>query len=152
MVASDHYRVIVITAGATVAREYAISEEDLNKKVAEFQQVLRDRTKDPKPLAEELYKILIGPVKADLDQAQAQTLVWSLDGVLRYIPMAALYDGKQYLVENYATVTITPASIAHLAEKPDVSNSECGGDGDFAAVRREPAPASGGCGASWMRW
>ncbi len=134
MVASDHYRVIVITAGATVAREYAISEEDLNKKVAEFQQVLRDRTKDPKPMAEELYKILIGPVKADLDQAQAQTLVWSLDGVLRYIPLAALYDGKQYLVESYATVTITPASIAHLAEKPDVSHSECGGDGDFAAV------------------
>jgi len=122
MVASDHYRVIVITAGATVAREYAISEADLNKKVAEFQQVLRDRTKDPRPLAEELYKILIGPVKADLDQAQAETLVWSLDGVLRYIPLAALYDGKQYLVESYATVTITPASIAHLAEKPDVSH------------------------------
>ena len=44
LVASDHYRVIVITAGATVAREYAVSEEDLNKKVAEFGQVLRDRT------------------------------------------------------------------------------------------------------------
>jgi CHAT domain-containing protein len=48
--------------------------------------------------------------------------VFSLDGVLRYIPMAALYDGKQYLVENYSTVTITPVSIPHLAEKPDVSN------------------------------
>jgi CHAT domain-containing protein len=35
--------------------------------------------------------------------------------------VAALYDGKQYIVEKYNTVTITPASIAHLAEKPDVS-------------------------------
>jgi CHAT domain-containing protein len=35
--------------------------------------------------------------------------------------MAALFDGKQYLVEKYNTVTITPASIPHLAEKPDVS-------------------------------
>jgi len=122
MVTSDHYRVIVITAAATVAREYAISDKDLYKKVSDFQQVLRDPVKDPKPLAQELYKILIGPVKADLDQAKAETLVWSLDGVLRYVPMAALYDGKQYVVESYNTVTITPASIAHLAEKPDVSN------------------------------
>ena len=122
MVTSDHYRVIVITATATVAREYAISDKDLSKKVSAFQQVLREPAKDPRPMAQELYKILIGPVKADLDQAQAETLVWSLDGVLRYVPIAALYDGQQYLVENYNTVTITPVSIAHLADKPDVSN------------------------------
>ena len=122
MVTGDHYRVIVISATATVARDFTISSIDLSKKIADFEQVLRNPGKDPKPLAHELYKILIGPVKADLDQAQAQTLVWSLDGVLRYVPIAALYDGKQYLVERYDTVTITPASIAHLSEKPDVSN------------------------------
>lgn len=121
MVTSDHYRVIVITATATVAREFAVSERELNKKVAEFEQALRSPARDAKPLAQELYRILIGPVKADLDQAQASTLVWSLDGVLRYVPMAALYDGKRYLVEHYNTVTITPASIAHLSEQPDVS-------------------------------
>jgi CHAT domain-containing protein len=64
----------------------------------------------------------MGPVQADLEQARAETLVWSLDGVLRYLPIAALYDGKQYVVEKYNTVTITPASIAYLAEKPDVSS------------------------------
>ena len=69
-----------------------------------------------------MYKILIGPVQGDLEQAKAETLVWSLDGVLRYVPMAALYDGKQYAVEKYNTVTITPASINHLEDKPDVSN------------------------------
>jgi CHAT domain-containing protein len=120
MVTNDHYRVIVITAAATVAREYAISDKDLNKKVSDFQQVLRDPGKDPRPQAQELYTILIAPVKADLDQAKAETLVWSLDGVLRYVPLAALYDGKQYMVEKYNSVTITPASIAHLGETPDV--------------------------------
>ena len=122
MVTSDRYRVIVITGSTMVAREYAISDKELNKKVAAFEQVLRDPAQDPKPLAQELYKILMGPVQADLDQAKAETLVWSLDGVLRYVPMAALYDGKQYVVEKYNTVTITPASIPHLADKPDVSN------------------------------
>jgi CHAT domain-containing protein len=118
----DHYGVIVITGSTAVAREYAISEADLNQKVAAFQQVLRDPQRDPKPLAAELYTILMGPVAGDLEQAKAETLVWSLDGVLRYVPMAALYDGAHYMVERYNTVTITPASIPHLAEKPDVSN------------------------------
>jgi len=120
IVSGDHYRVIVITATATVAREFPIAEKDLNKKIADFEEVLRNPATDPKPLAQELYKILIGPVKADLDAAGAETLVWSLDGALRYVPMASLYDGKQYLAEDYNTVTITPASIAHLGEKPDV--------------------------------
>jgi len=83
---------------------------------------LRQPGQDPRPLAQELYKILIGPVKADLDQAKAETLVWQLDGILRYVPLAALYDAKQYLVENYSTATISPSSIANLAQAPDMSN------------------------------
>jgi CHAT domain-containing protein len=122
LVGKDRISVIVITSAATVARQYAIPEAELNRKVAAFAQVLRDPGRDPRPMARELYNILIAPVKADLEQAEAETLVWSLDGVLRYVPMAALYDGKQYVVENYNTVTITPASMMHLAEKPDVSN------------------------------
>ena len=121
MLTGDHYRVIVVTATATVARDYAIADTELNKKVAAFEQVLRSPSSDPKPLAQELYTILIGPVQADLDQAKAETLVWSLDGVLRYVPMAALYDGKQYAVEKYNMVSITPVSLAKLEDKPDVS-------------------------------
>jgi len=42
--------------------------------------------------------------------------------VLRYIPIAALYDGNKYMVEKYNNVSITPASIPHLADIPDTSN------------------------------
>ncbi|MGB6611819.1 MAG: CHAT domain-containing tetratricopeptide repeat protein [Acidobacteriaceae bacterium] len=119
---ADRYSVLGITGNAMVAREYAISEENLNPNVAAFQQVLRDPRSDPRPLAQDLYTILIGPIQADLDQAHAQTLVWSLDGVLRYIPMAALYDGKYYLVEKYGFVSITPASIGRLADQPRMAS------------------------------
>jgi len=122
MVGKDRTRIIVITGSARVARESPITEQDLNKKIAAFDQVLRNPSSDPRPAAQELYKILIGPVKKDLDLAHAETLVWSLDGALRYVPMAALFDGKSYVVENYNTVTITPVSIPHLGEKPDFSN------------------------------
>ncbi len=123
-VTKDRYSVIVITgSGPAVGRRYDIAETDLNQKIAAFQQVLRTPARDPKPQALELYKILIGPVEADLRQAKAQTLVWSLDGALRYIPIAALYDGKQYIVENYTTVAFTPASVPFLQSKPDLGNS-----------------------------
>jgi CHAT domain-containing protein len=136
--------VIVITATGTVAREYAIPEVELYNKVADFQHVLTQQPLgDPRPLALELYKILIGPVQADLDQAKAETLVWSLDGVLRYVPMAALFDGKQYLVENYNTVTITPASIYVLADVPHLGNMSAVAMGISKQYRHEliPLPA-----------
>jgi CHAT domain-containing protein len=45
--------------------------------------------------------------------------MWSLDGVLRYLPLAALYDGKQYLIERYRVSVMTLASNARLNDRPD---------------------------------
>ncbi len=101
-----------------MAREYPIAEQDLNQKVAEPPTGVARSPQRSQAAREDLYKILIGPMQADLDQAEAKTLVWSLDGVLRYVPIAALYDGKQYLVENYSTVTITPAALRTCLKSP----------------------------------
>jgi len=46
--------------------------------------------------------------------------MWSLDDVLRYIPMAALHDGKTYLVERYRNEVFTQASISKLKDPPRV--------------------------------
>jgi CHAT domain-containing protein len=52
--------------------------------------------------ARQLYDWLIGPFASELQAAKIETLVFIQDGILRSIPMAALYDGKQFLVEKYA--------------------------------------------------
>jgi CHAT domain-containing protein len=57
--------------------------------------------------SQQLYEWLIRPEEAALRNNKIETLVFVLDGVLRSIPMAALYDGQQYLVENYS-VAIAP--------------------------------------------
>ncbi|MBK8315534.1 MAG: CHAT domain-containing protein [Acidobacteria bacterium] len=80
--------------------------------------MLQNPKLDPLPLARDLYKILVEPVAADLKAANAQTLMWSLDGALRYLPMAALHDGQKYLVENYRITVFTPASQARLKDIP----------------------------------
>src|SRR2546423_13698512 len=44
--------------------------------------------------------------------------MWSLDGALRYVPIAALYVGQKYMVERYRNVVFTPASTARLKDQP----------------------------------
>lgn len=55
--------------------------------------------------AQNLYNWIIRPFSADLDPAQIKTLVFIQDGLLRSMPMAALHDGQEFLVQNYAIAT-----------------------------------------------
>ncbi|AFY34969.1 CHAT domain-containing protein [Calothrix sp. PCC 7507] len=52
--------------------------------------------------SQQVYNWLIKPIESELPASQVNTLVFVLDGLLRNLPMASLYDGKQYLVEKYA--------------------------------------------------
>lgn len=58
--------------------------------------------------AQQVYHWLFPPeLEQALANSQIQTLVFVQDGVLRNIPMAALYDGEQYLLEKYS-LAMTP--------------------------------------------
>jgi CHAT domain-containing protein len=64
--------------------------------------------------------------------------MWSLDGALRYVPLAALYDGKQYLIERYRMSVMTLASNARLKDRPDKKWEAAG----FGATATLPSVAS----------
>lgn len=53
-------------------------------------------------LFQQIYDWLIRPAETQLAASGVKTLVFVLDGSLRNLPMAALHDGKQYLVEKYS--------------------------------------------------
>lgn len=61
-----------------------------------------DRTEDVQALSQEVYSWLIKPNESDLEKNKINTLVFVLDGALRNVPMAALYNGQKYLIEKYA--------------------------------------------------
>ena len=73
-------------------------------------------TPEGKSLAQTVYSWLISPIDTELLQKQIKTLVFVLDGGLRNVPMAALYDGKQYLIEKYS-IALTPG-LELLGPKP----------------------------------
>ncbi len=66
--------------------------------------------------SQKLYDWLIRPAAEDLADNDIKTLVFVLDGSLRNIPMAALYDGEQYLVEKYR-ISLTPG-LQLLSPRP----------------------------------
>jgi tetratricopeptide (TPR) repeat protein len=118
IVGEKEYRVILVTPDVEKVGEYPIGASELGRKVTEFREQLENPRLDPLPAAKELYQILIGPIAKDLEGAQARTLMWSLDGVLRYIPIAALHDGQGYMVQRYRNVVFTLASQARLKDVP----------------------------------
>jgi CHAT domain-containing protein/Tfp pilus assembly protein PilF len=110
----------------TDRKAYPIDVSGLEETVRRFRQALADDRFDPKPDAQKLYTAIFrqssGRLKSTLEKditaalasSDNKTVMWSLDGVLRYVPTAALHDGKNYLVEKYRNVVFTPQSLRQL--------------------------------------
>ncbi len=82
-----------------------LKRTELIEQVNEFRSLLgqrSDRANGYLKGATQFYDWLIRPVAAQLQAAGIDTLVFMQDGILRSIPMAPLFDGEQFLVEQYA--------------------------------------------------
>ena len=71
---------------------------------------------------EALYAWLIEPIKKILEADGVDTLVFVPDGALRNVPMTALFDGKEYLLEQYA-VGVAPGLSLIESQKATSPNS-----------------------------
>jgi CHAT domain-containing protein len=121
LLGEQHAYAIVVTAHTREKFELKATPAELRSKVLQVRDDLRSPRSDPKPHLAELYTMVVAPLEPDLKaleaqpaQAQAPTLLWSLDGVLRYVPMAALYDGTRYMAERFNNVLFTPESYGHM--------------------------------------
>lgn len=100
-----------------------IAGDDLEAEIARFREnlTLPYTINEVKQQGQEVYGWLVEPIAERLAAAQVETLVFVLDGSLRNIPMAMLFDGEQYLVEHYS-VAVAPG-LTLVDPKPLVSQS-----------------------------
>jgi len=63
-----------------------------------------------------LYDQLIRPMETEI--SKANTLIFIPLGILRTLPMAALFDGEQYLIEKYAVVTTPSLQLTNTQAYP----------------------------------
>jgi CHAT domain-containing protein len=81
-----------------------IPQAEVEKLILELRRnlVKPTATKLVETQSQQVYNWLLKPIESELQKSGVNTLVFVLDGALRNLPMSALYDGKQYLVEKYA--------------------------------------------------
>ncbi|MEH2398929.1 CHAT domain-containing protein [Nostoc sp.] len=105
-------RLAVILSKAGQPLDYYVtskSQTEIEQTLGNFLVALNpvSDSKDRNRLSQQIYDWLIRPGQINQGFKDTKTLVFVLDGQLRNIPMAALYDGKQYLIEKYA-VALSP--------------------------------------------
>ena len=114
-------RLEIVVAAPNVApirQSVDIKAVDLKADILAYRQILSQPNTDAKPTAEKLYNALIKPVEGYLEELGAETIVYSPDGALRYIPLAALYDGDRWLAERFAVTHITDPALDRFEEQP----------------------------------
>ncbi|MBR8836490.1 MAG: CHAT domain-containing protein [Stigonema ocellatum SAG 48.90 = DSM 106950] len=86
-----------------------VNRQEVEQVITKMQQTIvePDATQKFQVVSQQLYNWLIKPVEGDLKNSKVNTLLFIPDGLLRNIPMSALYSGKEYLVQNYA-VAVSP--------------------------------------------
>jgi CHAT domain-containing protein len=118
IILADRLEVILSLPGQPL-RHYATSlpQDRVERTMVRLRQYLTQRTSQEfLALSQQVYDWLIRPAEVSLAHSKVKTLVFVLDGSMRNIPMAALHDGKQYLIENYA-IALTPG-LEILEPKP----------------------------------
>ncbi|MEO0987848.1 MAG: CHAT domain-containing protein [Cyanobacteria bacterium J06639_14] len=119
IILSDRIEVVVSLPNQPLQHHStAVAREDVD---ATLKELRRDLTRPfvtarGKVLGEAIYSWLIRPIETDLRQSGVTTLVFVLDGSLRSVPMATLFNGDRYLIEDYS-IALTPG-LQLIAPQP----------------------------------
>ncbi len=90
--------------------------------------------------AQQMYQWLVAPIRSDLEAQQINNLVFIMDEGLRSIPLAALHDGKGFIIEKYS-VGLMPSLSLTDTRYQDVRNASVLGMGAEQFTDQNPLPS-----------
>jgi CHAT domain-containing protein len=104
----DRLELLVSTTSGLDRYTVPVGEARLNDTIRQFRYALQQPASEGylEP-AQRLYQWLIAPYDGYLKDAGITTLVFVPGGELRSVPMAALHDGRDFLIRKYA-LAVTP--------------------------------------------
>jgi filamentous hemagglutinin family protein len=114
----------------------------LQKTLSEFRKAVTNVTDSRGYLApaQQLYQWMIAPLESELQALGIDTLIFCMDAGLRLVPMAALHDGQQFLVEKYSLGSIPSVSLTNSRYKA-VKDAQVLGMGASEFQELAPLPA-----------
>ncbi|HEV7289879.1 CHAT domain-containing protein [Sphingomonas sp.] len=102
VVLPDRIHWLITTANYQKSVVVPIEITAMRKDIGLYRQAISDKAVFITDPASKLYQSVFEPVDRALRAAGIRQVMQSLDDALRYLPMAALHDGKQWLAERYA--------------------------------------------------
>lgn len=113
LVGEDKYHALIVSPDGIKAVSFPMKGVELNEKAKQLWGLLQSDSYDTTVLSKQIYDVVFKPLENELPK-DTTTIMWSLDGNLRYIPMAALWDGKQFLAERFNHVNFTRADSERM--------------------------------------
>ncbi len=121
-----------------------VSREELLDIANGFRQDITDplsrRTQKYRTKAQQLYQWLIAPMEAQLEAEEIDILVFSMDSGLRNLPIGALHDGEQFLIEKYGVALVPSFGLTDVSYS-DVRQSKMLAMGASEFTELNPLPA-----------
>ncbi|MCS6815277.1 MAG: CHAT domain-containing protein, partial [Cyanobacteria bacterium] len=139
----DVLELLMITGnGAPVYKRYPRITRQMVTAVADDMRIATSDAENPdyREPAQQLYEWIIAPLEADLQNHQIQQLVFLTDLKLRSLPLAALYNGKQFLVERYA-IGLMPSFSLTSTTYTNIQSAPVLGMGASTFQELNPLPA-----------
>lgn len=102
VVLPDRVHWLVTTAGYQKAVVAPVELAKLRVAIGDYRRAIEARDPAAAAKAKGIYDLIFKPVDAELKAAKVKNVMLSLDESLRYLPFAALHDGKDWLVQRYA--------------------------------------------------
>ncbi|AFY78614.1 hypothetical protein Ple7327_3406 [Pleurocapsa sp. PCC 7327] len=128
----------------TMLHKTSIPRAKLLETVKKFQENISDEFKvgeqEYLPYSQQLYQWIIAPIEDQLKANGIDILVFALDDGLRGLPIAALNDGQQYLVEKYALAIVPSFGLTDIGYV-DVRKSPILAMGASEFTDKVPLPA-----------
>jgi filamentous hemagglutinin family protein len=90
--------------------------------------------------AQKLYEWMMAPVESELKARKIDTLAFSLDPNLRSLPIAALHDGQQFLVQKYSLSLIPSLNLTNTRYQ-NITSSKLLAMGASKFTSQNPLPA-----------
>ena len=109
----DRVELLLETESGLVRRSVKVTAKTVQSTARAFAEVLRNGEASYLVPAGQLYAWLLEPFEPVLAANPIDTLIFVPDGVLRLIPIDVLYDGRQFVLERYATGTVIGMSMTN---------------------------------------
>ena len=123
-----HVEIVLVDGeGAPVYRPVAATAAEVRALVETFHQTVTNpvlRSHQYLPVAQQLYDWLVRPVAEELQAANIDHIGFVLDAGLRSLPMAALHDGKQFLIERYSIGLLPSLGLTDMGPALPASEQE----------------------------